>query len=71
MGLPPTVCAFVCGSRLLANIIRAYFNDAAAIFEFVQYHIHVGGCKLQVAGYYFTIAETTQNFTDANIRPKK
>ena len=27
--------------------------------------------SLQVAGQYFTIAETTQNSSNANIRPKK
>ena len=30
----------------------------------------IGGCKLQVAGPCFTIAETTKTFTNANIRPK-
>ena len=31
------------------------------------------GCRLQVrvVGHCFTKAETTQNFTNANIRPKK
>ena len=35
-----------------------------------QTRVKAGGCKLQVAGHCFTIAETTQNFTNANIRPK-
>ena len=40
-----------------------YFRDLGAAYT--------GGCKLQVAGHCFTKAETTQNFTNANIRPKK
>ena len=29
---------------------------------------NLGGCKFQVAGHCFTIAETTQTFTNANFR---